>query len=386
MQLQPALALSLFYLATFAVLGVYLPYLNLYLEGLGLSGLQIGIVSSLVPLCGALAPAAGGVLSDRLGRRRGLVVLSTLLAMLAFSLLPGARHFGGIALVVALYAVLRAPALPLVEASAMEISEAGGPHYGRMRAWGSAAFIVAALGAGRLVALWGEAAIVPVVIVLLGFNVLAALLLPGDRPRPARPVGGPPLLTLLRGPGISFFLMACVLSQAAHGPYYVFYSIHLEKAGYGPQAIGLLWGLAVACEVVAMLRVGPLLARAGPLPTMAACLVLSAVRWWICAASSSPAPMVVAQVLHAASYAAFHVAAVTHTHRIFGPERRASGQAIYASATYGVGNVLGMFLSGVFYDRVPTARLFAAAAWAALAAAFLVAAAARRGERSARGV
>src|SRR5438445_180937 len=81
MPLPPALALSLFYLATFAVLGVYLPYLNLYLEGLGLTGLQIGMVSSLVPLCGALAPALGGVLSDRLGRRRGLVVLSTLLAL-----------------------------------------------------------------------------------------------------------------------------------------------------------------------------------------------------------------------------------------------------------------------------------------------------------------
>ncbi|HKN46520.1 MAG TPA: MFS transporter, partial [Candidatus Polarisedimenticolia bacterium] len=231
-----------------------------------------------------------------------------------------------------------------------------------------------------------EAAIPPIVIALLGFNVLAAMLLPGDRPRPIRPGGGPPLRTLLRGPGIILFLVACVLSQAAHGPYYVFYSIHLEKAGYGPQAIGLLWALAVVSEVIAMLRVGPLLARAGPLPTMAACLLLSSVRWWICATSMTPAAMAVAQALHAASYAAFHVAAVTHTHRIFGPERRASGQAIYASATYGVGNVLGMFLSGLFYDRVPTAHLYAAAAWAAFLGALLVAAAARRGKQAPQGL
>src|SRR5207245_9324063 len=106
---------------------------------------------------------------------------------------------------------------------------------------------------------------------LPGFSVSAPLPQPGATPRPTRPGGGPPLSTLLRGPAIILFLVACVLSQAAHGPYYVFYSIHLEKAGYGPQAIGLLWALAVASEVIAMLRVGPLLARSGPLPTMAAC-------------------------------------------------------------------------------------------------------------------
>ena len=379
MRLPAPLALSLFYLTSFAVLGAYLPYFNLYLEGLGFTGLQIGILTLLLPLSSALVPAFGGLLADRMGRRRGLIIASSFLALLAFTLMAGVTRFPAAVCVIAAYAALRAPALPLVEATAMEISQAGGPPYGRMRAWGSLAFIAVALSTGPLVGLMGERAAVHLIVFLLALNVLASLLLPEER-LIAVPPGAPGSLgRFLRRPPVLLFLLACVLSQAAHGPYYVFYSIHLEGAGYAPQAIGLLWGVAVACEIAAMLMMPRILGRLGTLPVMGASVLLAAVRWWICAASVAPAAMIAAQTLHAASYAAFHVAAVTHTHRLFGEERRSSGQAIYGSAAYGVGNAIGMFASGILYDRTTMSNLFAGACVTALAAAGLVIAAARAG-------
>ena len=44
-------------------------------------------------------------------------------------------------------------------------------------------------------------------------------------------------------------LLACALMQASHGPYYVFFSIHLEDLGYSGGEIGALWALAVVAEV-----------------------------------------------------------------------------------------------------------------------------------------
>ena len=386
MPLPPALSLSLFYLATFAVLGVYLPCLNLYFERIGLTGLQIGIVSLITPLLGALAPTAGGVLADRLGRRRDLVVLSSVLAPIVFCLMLPARTFGWIVLVLSLFAALRAPALPLVEAKAMEVVEAGGPAYGTMRAWGSLAFIAASLGAGPIVGRFGDGVMLPILILLLALNGFAAVLLPSDAPSVSRPALRPSLAGVMKGPGVGLFLAASVLSQASHGPYYVFYSITLKRAGYSPTAIGLLWALAVGCEVIAMWRMHRLLDRFGTLPTMGACLLLGAVRWWICASSTAPLMMAAAQALHAASYAAYHVAAVTHTHRVFGTDHRASGQAIFSSMTYGVGNVVGMLLSGLFYDRLSASFLFAGAASTSLAGGVLLALAARRGPGAARGL
>ncbi|MEK7283096.1 MAG: MFS transporter [Acidobacteriota bacterium] len=379
MRLPAPLALSLFYLTSFAVLGAYLPYFNLYLEGLGFTGLQIGILTLLLPLSGALVPAFGGMLADRMGRRRGLIIASSLLALLAFSLMTGVRTFPAAAAVIAAYAALRAPALPLIEATAMEIAQAGGPPYGRMRAWGSLAFIVTALATGPMVGLMGERAAVHLIVFLLALNVLAALLLPGERPIAAPTKTPGSLGRFLLRPPVLLFLLASVLAQAAHGPYYVFYSIHLKGAGYTPQAIGFLWGVAVACEIAALLLMPRILGRSGTLPVMGASVLLSSVRWWICAVSVAPAAMIAAQALHAATYAAFHVAAVTHTHDLFGEQRRASGQAIYGSAAYGVGNALGMFASGILYDRTTMFSLFAGASATALVAGCLVVAASRSG-------
>ena len=378
MSLPPSRALSLFYLAAFAVFGIYLPYLNLYLDQIGLTGLQIGVLSSLVPLSGLLIPTAGGMLADRLGRRRDLVVLSSLLALATFSTMFAARSFPAILLALGAYAVSRAPALPLVEATAIELAETGGTPYGKMRSWGSIAFIAVALGAGRAVGWWGAEVVLIMMTGLLGGNLLASLALPRDRIRTGARAGQGGVRAMLGRREVLFFLLACMLSQAAHGPYYVFYSIHLERVGYAPHTIGLLWAIAVACEILVMLRMPTILARCGTLPTIAATLVLGALRWSICARTTAPAMMIGAQMLHAATYAAFHVAAVTHTHRLFGEERAASGQAIYSSATYGLGNVIGMILSGVLVDRLTIPGLFGIASGVALLGALLALGAARR--------
>ncbi len=378
MRLPPHLALSLFYLTWFLFLGVYLPYFNLHLEHLGFTGLQIGVVSALLPLCGVIVPTAGGMLADRLGKRRGLVILSTWLGMIAFSILLGTRGFPGVALGVTVFAILRAPALPLVDATAMELSERGGPHYGRMRVWGSVAFILASLGCGRLIGLWGDQAVLHAALVALGLNALGSILLPGDRIRTPMTRVGTDLRETLSRPRVLLFLGACVLSQASHAPYYVFFSIHLERNGYRPQEIGLLWALAVSCEIVAMLKMPAVLKRHGTLATLTLCLILAAARWIVCAGSTTLLPLILAQALHAATFAAFHVAAVTHTHRLFGEARRASGQAIYSSATFGLGNVFGMVLSGLFHARLGVPGLFWAAALTAVLGAIFVFLAGRR--------
>ena len=191
---------------------------------------------------------------------------------------------------------------------------------------------------------------------------------------------------MIRRPRVLLFLGACVLAQASHAPYYVFFSIHLEKLGYHPRTIGFLWALAVACEILAMLKMPVILKRLGTLPTMGAGLVLAAVRWAICAVTGQAAPLVLAQMLHAGTFAAFHVAAVKHTHTLFGEERAASGQAVYSSATFGVGNILGMVLSGFFHDRLGVPGLFAWASGGALLGALLVTAAAGRGKSAGRGL
>lgn len=112
-------------------------------------------------------------------------------------------------------------------------------HASRVRLWGSVGFIVAAVGVGFLVERWGVG-LVPALLwglfaILWGNSPLvpeAAPQVQVQRRRWAR---------VLRQPAVIAFFTACFLSQAAHGPYYGFFSLYLETLGER-QTIGLLWG------------------------------------------------------------------------------------------------------------------------------------------------
>lgn len=47
--------------------------------------------------------------------------------------------------------------------------------------------------------------------------------------------------------------------QLAHGPYYTFFSIHLETLGYSRSFIGLMWALGVVAEILLFLVMARLL-------------------------------------------------------------------------------------------------------------------------------
>jgi hypothetical protein len=81
-------------------------------------------------------------------------------------------------------------------------------------------------------------------------------------------------------PEILFFLGACLLMQASHGAYYAFYSIYLEANGYSDSAVGALWALGVAIEVLVFMGMHRLLERFG-----AGACCWRAWRWRCCAGS-----------------------------------------------------------------------------------------------------
>src|SRR3990167_4608100 len=55
--MRPALALTAFYFSSFAALGIFLPYFNLYLLHRGLAAWQIGLIAAVPPLLKILVPA-----------------------------------------------------------------------------------------------------------------------------------------------------------------------------------------------------------------------------------------------------------------------------------------------------------------------------------------
>jgi PPP family 3-phenylpropionic acid transporter len=360
-----AFRLSAFYFAFFAYVGVYVAYFPLYLAARGLDPVQIAWVLALPPLVRIFAPAAWGALADRTGAHRAIVALSCAVTGLSFALLPFTDR---IALVIALMSILSAGALPLVEAITLaSLSQLG--RYGPIRLWGSVSFMAVVLAGGAWLDRQPVSTLPAVIVIFMAAALAIALLLPSVR-RPAHSPAAPLRWTR----EVQMLLAGGFCMAASHGALYAFLSLHLEALGYSATTIGALWTLGVAAEVLVFLFLPQLFRRfplSGILVASLACAVLRflAIGW----GARELGIVLLAQLLHGATFGAFHAAAVAAVHRVFPEHAQARGQTLFSSVSYGAGAAAGFLIAGWAWDGGGAPLAFSLSALAAFAGAFFAA-------------
>lgn len=346
----PYYRLSAFYLLYFGSLGALLPYWGIYLDDVGLTPTQIGVLMALMTGTKIISPNLWAWVADRTGRRMTIVRLGSLFAAMAFAGVLFQTSFFSLAVVMIAFSFFWNATLPQVEATTLS-HLARMPHrYSLIRMWGSLGFIAMVLGLGQVFAHYGIALLPYVVVTLLVMIWLASLTVPdGHTQRGTRP--DTPIMVLLRNPRVIALLVVCFLMQVAHGPYYTFYSLYLTKAGYGQDHVGQLWALGVISEIGIFLLMHRLVPRFGLRNLLMFALALGVVRWALVGAYvESVWVLIFAQCLHSATFGIFHTAAIQLVHHHFQGRNLGRGQALYSSVSYGAGGAVGALLSGYLWN------------------------------------
>ncbi|MBI3778485.1 MAG: MFS transporter [Gammaproteobacteria bacterium] len=348
------------------------PYLGLYLQSVGFTPVDIGNLIAILMFSRIVAPMVWGWIADHRESRMAVVRLASFLTIATFSGAFFGSSFWWLAAVMLLFSFFWHASLPLLEVFVMRHTAARPGAYGRVRLWGSIGFIVAVTALGPVIDVHGPWWVLPALLtMMLGIGSFS-LTLPESEMRGSVEHAGPFRQALLR-PEVFAFLLACLLMQISHGPYYTFYSIYLEGYGYSKTLIGLLWAFAVLCEIGVFLVMQRLLARVALRAVLVASFFLAAVRWLLIGHyPESLTVLVLAQTLHAATFGSFHATAMQLVHRFFTGKHQHRGQAIYGSLSFGIGGAVGSFYSGHTWVTLgPTVTFNIAAASAGLA--FLVA-------------
>lgn len=355
--------LGAFYFAFFLYAGVMLAYLPAYLAVRGLSATQIAFVLALPQLVRIFAPALWGWVADRTGAQRTIVVLGCAANAACFALVPFAPGTGGIAALVATASLVSAAALPLVEAITLGALAGQPGRYGPIRVWGSIGFIIAVLAGGLWLDRYAASTLAPALVALGLASVGSALALP----RTPRYVPSSGLsFALPRG---SLALLGCgFLMAVAHGALYAFLTLHLQRIGYSTSLIGLLWTLGVLAEILVFLALPTLFRRASLSAILVASCLVGAVRFLLIGWTAEWAwILVVAQLMHAATFGAFHAASVAGIHRLFPAPAQARGQTLFSSIAYGAGGAAGALSAGWAWELGGPGAAFSLSASAALA-------------------
>ncbi len=365
---MPYWRLSGFYLFYFASLGALLPFWGLYLQGRGFDAAEIGELMAVIMVTKLIAPNLWGWIADHLGARMPIVRLASLLSAVCFVGVFYAEGYGALALVMMLFSFFWNASLPQFEAVTMSHLGERAQDYSRIRLWGSIGFILTVSLLGFLLERQGVGLVPQMVLALYIGIFLNSLLVPEIRV--VHPQGKQEsILVVLRRPEVMALLTVTFLMQASHSTYYAFYSIHMEGIGYSSTAIGELWALGVSAEVAVFLFMHRLLPRWGARRVLIASLAIAVVRWLLVGLTPESLPLVLlAQLMHAATFGTFHAAAIHLIHHYFVARHQGRGQALYSSLSFGAGGAVGSLLSGYLWEGIGAAATYGVSAAYALVA------------------
>jgi PPP family 3-phenylpropionic acid transporter len=360
------LRLASFYFAYFAYLGAFVAYFPLYLASRGLHAGEIAFVLALPPIARIFAPALWGSLADRSGAQRGIVAFACLANAACFAALPFARGAADLACLIALMSLLSAGAMPLVET--ITLGSLGGQpgRYGPIRLWGSLGFIAAVMAGGAWLDRHSPDTLPAALAALSVASLAVALALPAGQVHAAQRRAALEVTPAMRSLIAAGFCMA-----AAHGTLYAFLTLHLERAGYSGTLIGGLWTLGVLAEIVVFLFLPQLFRRHALSAILLAAFVCAALRFvvigWL---ADDLWILVLAQLLHAATFGAHHAASVAAVHRVFPRAAQARGQALFSSLGYGAGGAAGALIAGLAWEAAGPGMAFSASSGMALVGAY----------------
>jgi PPP family 3-phenylpropionic acid transporter len=305
--------LALSYFTYFFSYGIFLPFWSVWLKGIGLTPETIGVLLG----AGLVARFLGSLLiAPRVSDPSLLIKAVRILALLTLVFVACfwvSHQFAWLMVVMVGFNLFFSPLVPLTDALANTWQKQITMDYGRVRLWGSIAFVIGSALVGKLVSLYDYRAILALLSVGIASMLLGMLLRPSVMPQgkaairraPAGRPGGP------GRPKLAFSGVRLSASGGACG--LLWFQRHLlAGAGYSASAVGYLWSLGVVAEVIIFALSKKLFRRFGARDLLLLSAVCGVARWGIMGWTTELPWLIVAQILHCGTFTVCHLAAMRY--------------------------------------------------------------------------
>lgn len=355
---QPdALRLKSLYFIFGAAIGVFFPFINVYYRQMGLSGMQIGLIATLAPLCGALSTTFWGLLNDRFGKIRLLLAIISGGALVTVLFLAQARIFLLILLLAAVLNMFHLPIFPLLDSTIVKTLGTRSADYGLYRAWGTIGFIATCPFSGSIYERVGLETMFVIYPVIMLFFLIACWRLPNQ---PIRQ-GPSPFLELgqmLKQPAWLSFAGSILLLWIAWMGGLTFLPVTIREMGGGEQLVGWAFTIGAIMEVPVLLFSAPLLKKFGAARLMAVAFICYSIRMFLYAILPSPTWVLGISLLQLVTYGPFLIGSIAFANQLAPAALKATSQALLV-AILSIGTMVGGLLSGWMFDHLGPAGLYA---------------------------
>lgn len=402
---SPIMGLSFMMFLQYAVWGVWLPYLAIYLGaspvldengtriggGLGFSGAEIGWILGIAGSIGAVsAPFLAGQIADRfLNAEKYLGILLIVGGILKFTTFYADSYNTFLLLSIA-YSVAYMPTLALTNSIAFANLRNIDREFGPVRTFGTIGWIVASnlfpiifLLANVRIGWFpddtsGLAWVPPMLvgepkpdqpalianamrvsgILAIGYGLWAMFMLP--KTPPTRRVGHPlaflGAFKLLRKPGFAVVTLAALFISMIHQVYFFRTSPFLVSLGFKESQTGAIMSIGQVSEIVFLAMLGLFMKRIGFkwILTLGCAAYFARFGLFALANDQTAWMAVAANTLHGLCYGFFFAGSYVYVERVAPADIRHSAQTVFGIVILGIGPVLAGFynqwLSGIGHE------------------------------------
>jgi MFS transporter, PPP family, 3-phenylpropionic acid transporter len=367
---NPLLVGSLFYWFYWAFVAAYDPFLNVYFSNLGLSGLQIGMIASVVPIASLIWAPFISAIADKHNKRVKFLQWSMTAWMVMLGIVSLPKTFWVILPLVFLMSLARSSTTPLADSMIVGMAVRHGLSFGRMRMWGSAGFALVSIVCGYL---WAQVGYSPMfgIAIMLALPVIYLSVKLESGPVVSSQTRGS-IMELLRDPGLVTLFVLSFLMGAALLSTYVFGAIYMASMGGNESMMGLMFGLSALVEVPVMHYSGNVIDRLTSVRTLWLSLFILTLSIFGFVFSSTPAMLVMTNMVKGAGFGLFAVTLVRLIDERSPDEWKSTAQAISSVCLFGLSMLLTSALFGYLYDNFGGVALYMVATMMGITAVILM--------------
>jgi MFS family permease len=342
--------IRILYFFYFAGAGIYVSFINVYYSSIGLSGFQIGIINTLAPVIGIFSSMLWGMLSDRFGKIRLLMMAAALGSAVASFGVGTARTFSWILPLAGVYSLFISTVGPLLDSSNLAELGEHKDRYGMQRIWGTIGFTITSSTVGLVLEKTGlhfMFVLYPIIMLALFASTS------GLRSRPIR--HGESLFRgvsqMVRQREWQFFAASVFLLVLGSNGVSNFLGIAMKDMGAEDWMLGLVWTMSSLAELPVMFFGAYLVRRLGAPRMLTLAYMFYIVRISLFGLMPAPVWGLWINLMNACTYGLFWIGSVTYANHLAPENLKITSQSLLL-VIMNISAAVGSPLSGWLYDKI----------------------------------
>lgn len=266
-----------------------------------------------------------------------------------------------------IYSVCSIGVMGILDSVASLRAKEMGIDFGKLRLFAPAGWLFGSVGLGYFIDLtgrtWNDPAVIVAIVISFGAMFLISLGMGKSKTEHSEKPTFAEVKALFQNKVLVLFIIMATINIVGICAYWVYYGPLIESKGLTAKIVGLSIGVGTLSEVILIFFFEKLKKWLGLELLIILSILVSIGRWQVIANTSNPYILVGIQVFHS-EIGLFTMACITFITDNVPRKLVTTGQTIFYTLTYGVGQYFGIMLMGYLFDYYKDpAKLFAVSSY-----------------------